>query len=166
MFSKGSNTSSSSAPSPNAETGTAPPREQTQPRAPTGGTGAPSIISADLTIVGNLTSKGDIQIDGTIQGDVSSQSVTVGEAAVVEGTLSAATIRVYGKVRGEIRAEAVTLAQSANVEGNVLHKTLTMESGAMLTGRLGQLSSEGSSKDAAAVSSGGSSAPDPSAGGR
>ncbi len=30
----------------------------------------PSIISADMKVVGNLHSSGDIQIDGTVEGDI------------------------------------------------------------------------------------------------
>ena len=30
----------------------------------------PSIIGEDLTITGNVTSKGEIQVDGEIQGDI------------------------------------------------------------------------------------------------
>ena len=37
----------------------------------TGTTGsAPSILSPDLKIVGNLESDGEIQIDGTVKGDI------------------------------------------------------------------------------------------------
>lgn len=159
MFSKGSNTSSSSSSSSaKDEARAAPAREPAEQRPSVAGGGAPSIISADLTIVGNLTSKGDVQIDGTIQGDISSRSLTIGEAAVVEGTLMAEAVRVYGTVRGEIQADAVTLARSANVEGNVLHKSLTMESGAVLTGRVGQLTSDRKAGQASAAASSGSGA--------
>ena len=44
-------------------------------------TGIPSIISPDLKIVGDLKSHGDIQIDGTIEGDINSRLLTVGEQA-------------------------------------------------------------------------------------
>ena len=33
---------------------------------------APSLLSSDLTITGNLESEGDMQIDGTIDGDIKS----------------------------------------------------------------------------------------------
>ncbi|MCZ6862947.1 MAG: polymer-forming cytoskeletal protein, partial [Alphaproteobacteria bacterium] len=57
-------------------------------------TGIPSIISPDLTIVGDLKSHGDIQIDGTIEGDINSRLLTVGEQATVEGCIVADTVRI------------------------------------------------------------------------
>ena len=46
----------------------------------------PSIISADLKITGNLESSGDIQVDGMVQGDITSRTLTIGEAARRLGT--------------------------------------------------------------------------------
>ena len=54
----------------------------------------PSIISADLRITGNLESDGDIQIDGTVDGDIRSGRITVSETAVVKGALEAETVRI------------------------------------------------------------------------
>jgi cytoskeletal protein CcmA (bactofilin family) len=99
----------------------------------------PSIISADLKIVGDLHSSGDLQIDGAIEGNISSRSLTIGESAVVRGTLVAETVRVYGEVFGEVKANAVTLAKTAKVEGDITHQSLTMEAGADLIGRLTRL---------------------------
>ena len=35
---------------------------------------SPSVISADTKIVGSVESQGDLQVDGTIEGDVNSRS--------------------------------------------------------------------------------------------
>ena len=40
---------------------------------------APSIIGEDLTVTGNVLSKGEVQVDGQIQGDVHCSSLIVGE---------------------------------------------------------------------------------------
>ncbi len=108
-------------------------------RAPSPRAGVPSIISADLKIVGDLHSNGDLQIDGAVEGDITSRSVTVGEGAVVRGSLVAENVRVYGAVFGQIKANSVTLAKTAKVEGNVVHQALSMEAGAALTGSLSRL---------------------------
>ncbi len=39
---------------------------------------SPSLLSSDLTIKGNVSSSGDIQIEGTIEGDVRAHLLTVG----------------------------------------------------------------------------------------
>jgi len=99
----------------------------------------PSIISADLKIVGNLASDGDLQIDGTIEGDITSRRVTVGESALVQGAILADSVRIYGTVSGEIKANLVNLAKSARVDGDIGHQSIAMEAGASVSGRLTRL---------------------------
>src|SRR5258708_26275342 len=45
---------------------------------------SPSLISADLKLEGSLTGGTEVQIDGTITGDVRVERVTIGEAGMVE----------------------------------------------------------------------------------
>src|SRR6516162_5150816 len=45
----------------------------------------PSIIGEDLTITGNVTSKGEVQVDGEIQGDIHCSSLLLGDKSQVRG---------------------------------------------------------------------------------
>jgi cytoskeletal protein CcmA (bactofilin family) len=101
--------------------------------------GTPSIISADLRITGNLHSNGDIQIDGRIDGNVDSKSLTIGDDAEVNGIISCERVRVCGKVSGEIRAAWIVLAKSARVSADLVHKSLEIESGASMEGSVSRL---------------------------
>jgi cytoskeletal protein CcmA (bactofilin family) len=96
--------------------------------------GVPSIISADLKIVGDLKSSGDIQIDGTVEGDIDSRMLTIGEGATVKGAIAAETVRISGSIFGQVKANTVILAKTAKVSGDITHETLTMEAGAILEG--------------------------------
>lgn len=104
--------------------------------ASTKASGVPSIISPDLKIVGDLKSNGDIQIDGTIEGDINSRLLTIGEQATVEGCIVADTVRISGTVKGQVKARMVHLDKAARVTGDVTHETLTMEAGAFLEGQV------------------------------
>jgi cytoskeletal protein CcmA (bactofilin family) len=106
------------------------------------GSGMPSIISADLKVIGDLHCAGDIQIEGTVEGDIKSQTVTVGEGAHVSGSIYGQTVRVSGNVKGQIEAKSVTLAKSAQVTGDVVHETLSIEAGAHLEGMCRRLQSD------------------------
>lgn len=106
------------------------------------GSGMPSIISTDLKVVGDLHCAGDIQIEGTVEGDIKSQTVTVGEGAQVSGSIYGQTVRVSGNVKGQIEAKSVTLAKSAQVTGDVVHETLSIEAGAHLEGMCRRLQSD------------------------
>ena len=107
-----------------------PPVQNNQPRA------VPSIISADLKIVGDLISSGEIQVDGEVQGDIRSKVLLVGEGASIKGEIQADTVRVHGNVNGQIKATFVNLAKTAHVVGDILHENLSIQEGAFLEGHI------------------------------
>lgn len=94
----------------------------------------PSIISADLKIVGDLSSDGEIQIDGSIDGDIRTKSLLVGETADIKGEIVAETVVVHGAITGQIKSRDVNLAKTAHVVGDVLHENLSIDTGAFLEG--------------------------------
>lgn len=119
----------------------------------------PSLIGSDLTITGNLVSKGEIQIEGEVQGDIRSTNVVVGESANITGSISAEEIVVRGKVMGSVRGKRVLLQTASHVEGDIYHQTLAIEQGAYFEGKsrrsgdpLNEHGSEAASKTATATS--------------
>jgi len=100
----------------------------------TGSKAAPSVLSSDLTITGNVASSGDIQVEGTIEGDIRAAHLTVGETATVRGEVVAEEVVVHGRVVGRLRGLKVRLSASARVEGDIIHKTIAIESGAHFEG--------------------------------
>ncbi len=96
---------------------------------------APSIIGEDLSVTGNIVSKGAVQVDGEIQGDVHCTSLVIGEKARVNGGLVAEEVEVCGNVTGSIRATRVTLKASSHVEGDIHHQTISIEQGAFFEGK-------------------------------
>jgi cytoskeletal protein CcmA (bactofilin family) len=95
---------------------------------------APSIISADLVVSGTLTSTGDIQIDGRVEGDVRSAGLVVGDKAFIQGEVLAEDLTVRGRIQGSIRARKVLLCSTCHVEGNILHEAFSVETGAFFEG--------------------------------
>jgi len=96
---------------------------------------APSIIGEDLTVTGNVLSKGEVQVDGQIQGDVHCSSLIVGEKAQITGGIVAEDVVVRGQVMGSIRGVRVTLQASSHVEGDIFHQSLAIEQGAFFEGK-------------------------------
>ncbi len=93
-----------------------------------------SLLSADLTVVGNLKTTGDILVEGTVEGDVRAHLLTVGEGATVRGEIVADDIVINGRVVGKVRGLKVRLTATARVEGDIIHKTIAIESGAHFEG--------------------------------
>jgi cytoskeletal protein CcmA (bactofilin family) len=96
---------------------------------------APSIISSDLTVRGALSSAGDIQVDGRVEGDIRSASLVVSEKAEIRGELVATSVMVRGRVHGSIRGRQVVLSRTSHVEGDIWYETLDVEAGAFVEGR-------------------------------
>jgi cytoskeletal protein CcmA (bactofilin family) len=96
---------------------------------------APSVIGPDLTINGNLVSKGEVQIDGEVQGDIQGTYVVIGEKARITGSIVAEEIVVRGHVMGSVRGKRVMLQSSSHVEGDIFHQALAIEQGAFFEGK-------------------------------
>ena len=95
---------------------------------------APSIISSDLSINGNLSSEGDIQVDGTVEGDIVSKKLTVSSTATVRGAIECDDVVIAGNVTGQIKARHVTLIKTARVIADVIQERLSIEPGAFFEG--------------------------------
>jgi len=93
-----------------------------------------SVLSADLHITGNLKTTGDIQIEGTVEGDIRAHLLTVGDGATVKGEVVADDVVVNGRIVGRVRGLKVRLTSTARVEGDIIHKTIAIESGAHFEG--------------------------------
>ena len=108
-----------------------------RPAATSGRTGqtSQSQIGTDLTIIGNLVSKGEVHIDGEVQGDLHAANIVVGESARITGGIVADEVIVRGTVMGSIRGKRVVLQSSSKVEGDIFHSQLAIEQGAFFEGK-------------------------------
>ncbi len=96
---------------------------------------APSILSSDLHVIGNLNSDGEIQVDGVVDGDIFTTTLMVGESAVIKGEIHADVLIVHGTVNGQINGRSVSLMKTSHVIGDIHHEELAIEKGAFLEGR-------------------------------
>ena len=93
-----------------------------------------STIGEDLTITGNVTSKGELHLNGRVLGDVHCVALVLGENAQLEGNVVAEDVMVRGRIVGSVRARRVSLQANSHVEGNLFHKSLSLEQGTHFEG--------------------------------
>jgi cytoskeletal protein CcmA (bactofilin family) len=93
-----------------------------------------SFIDASLTIVGDLHSEGDVQIDGRICGNVACAQLIVGKDAAITGTVKAEQAIVRGSITGTIRACVVILQETARVKSDIAYTLLAIDDGAEYEG--------------------------------
>ncbi len=110
-------------------------RPSPSPLRATTSSGAPSVIGPDLLITGNLVSKGEVQIDGEVQGDIHGTHIVIGERAKITGGIVAEEVVVRGHVMGSVRGKRVLLQNASHVEGDIYHQTLAIEQGAFFEGK-------------------------------
>lgn len=140
MFSKAKPGKQSDAKSMNSAPQEAPVQQVNMQAAPRKGSGVmktagvPSIISSDVVMRGNINSAGEIQFDGSLEGDIKAGSLIIGEKASVKGEVVCETVTVRGRVEGGIRAKSVSLASTAHIMGDILHSSLSVETGAHFEG--------------------------------
>jgi cytoskeletal protein CcmA (bactofilin family) len=88
-----------------------------------------SLIGAGTTIKGDITSNGDIRIDGTLKGNIiGSAKVLIGPEGVVEGDIEGQQADVLGTVTGKILVkDLLNLRGKCIVKGNIQALKLQIE---------------------------------------
>jgi len=108
--------------------------EPVKPRSAASRAAGPSIISADVKMKGTVSSQGELQIDGVIEGDVRASALTIGDTGAVKGEVIAESVVVRGAVEGCIRGRKVQLCTGAKVHGDIFHTSLAIEPNAVFEG--------------------------------
>lgn len=98
--------------------------------------GAVNIIGVGTIITGDIQSKGDIRIDGTLKGAVKTTGkVVVGKAGIIEGDVECNNADVAGTLNAKISVdELLALKATAKLTGDLITNKLAIEPGAAFTG--------------------------------
>lgn len=100
------------------------------------------LIGAGTVIEGDLTFDGGLRVDGRVHGNVISVegkpgTLVLSETARIEGEIRVSHVVINGTVVGPVHAaDYVELQSKANVTGDVYYRTLEMQLGAVVQGRL------------------------------
>ncbi|MDZ3838856.1 MAG: polymer-forming cytoskeletal protein [Rhodospirillales bacterium] len=130
------------------------PRHSCSAAAAGGRSAIPSLLGSDLRITGDISSSGEVQVDGRVEGDIIADCLVVSETGVVDGAIAANSVRVLGTVNGPITAGSVKLGRSARVTGDIVHQTLSVEEGAFVSGHCRRSDADGLVEEEAAEEDG------------
>jgi cytoskeletal protein CcmA (bactofilin family) len=101
-----------------------------------------SLVGAGTKIEGNISFTGGLRVDGEIKGNVIADpskpsTLVLSENARVEGEIRVTHLVVNGTIVGPVDATAyLELQAKAKVTGDVHYKTLEIQLGAIVEGRL------------------------------
>jgi len=111
-----------------------------------------TLIGAEVRIDGNISFSGGLRVDGEVNGNIVAvpgkpSTLVLSEHGRVNGEISVTHLMLNGVVEGAVRAaEYLELQSKAKVVGNVHYKTLEIQLGAIVEGRLIHLSDAVSDK--------------------
>lgn len=98
---------------------------------------APTCMIAKGTMLeGKFTSSEDVQINGTIKGEVQCKKrLLMGPTGWIEGTIHTHTAIIKGHIKGTIIVQGVLhLHSTAKIDGTILAASLQVEEGAQYNG--------------------------------
>jgi len=83
-----------------------------------------TFISKEMEVTGNFKGKGAVQVEGTLHGNISVDSVVVGEYGTVNGIITANNVVINGKLIGSIRCNSLEIMQNGSVSNKTVSKNL------------------------------------------
>jgi cytoskeletal protein CcmA (bactofilin family) len=93
-------------------------------------------IGVGTIITGDVQSKGDIRVDGTLKGSVkTSGKVVLGKEGIIEGGVICNSADVSGTIKAKITvSQLLSLKATAKLNGDIITNKLSIEPGAAFTG--------------------------------
>ncbi len=99
---------------------------------------AATLIAKGVKLEGEFKSQGDVQIEGEVQGKVAAAgTLTIGPEAVITADVTADEAVISGVLNGNLTvAKQIVLHSSARVKGDIVAERISVESGAVIDGRV------------------------------
>lgn len=97
-----------------------------------------TVVGPSVNVEGDFASDGNIVVKGTVTGSVhTSRNLLVEPGAKIVANVKAGSATIAGEVRGNMKVkEYVELTATARVVGDIEAKTIAIEAGALLFGKV------------------------------
>jgi len=95
------------------------------------------MIGEGVTITGTIKANSKVTIQGTVDGDIECNSITISKSGNVKGKIKTDTITVEGKAEGEVNADDVlNIKSTGHVSGKVFYGEIQIEEGGKISGEI------------------------------
>ena len=93
-------------------------------------------IGVGTVVMGDVQSKGDIRVDGTLKGSVNtSGKVVLGKDGIIEGDVTCNSADISGAIKAKITvSKLLSLKATSKLNGDIITNKLSIEPGATFTG--------------------------------
>jgi cytoskeletal protein CcmA (bactofilin family) len=95
-----------------------------------------NLLGVGTTITGDINSNGDIRINGTLTGNLSTKGrIIIGETGKIKGEINCKNADILGQVEGKLFAtESLSLKATASVIGDITIGRIAVEPGCKFNG--------------------------------
>lgn len=109
-----------------------------------------TVVGPSVNVEGDFASEGNIIVKGSVAGSVhTSRHLAVEVGAKIMANVRAGTARIAGEVKGNMKVkEILELTATARVVGDIDAKTLIVEAGALIMGKVSMAGLEASESKA------------------
>ena len=100
------------------------------------------LLGKEIKIIGKISSKGALQLDGDLEGEITASKLVIEKSAKVVGSVTSDDLVIKGRIIGPVFGKKVRFGSSARVEGDTFHETIAIEDGAYYEGSIKRYSNE------------------------
>lgn len=95
-----------------------------------------NVIGEGTKIIGDLTSEGDLRIDGFVEGNIVTKAkCVIGASSIVTGNIEARNCDVSGKLTGNLKVNDLLLIKaSGQINGDIATAKMVVENGGEFNG--------------------------------
>ena len=101
-----------------------------------------TLIGSDISIIGDISYEGIVHIEASVEGSLvanksKDSKLYINKTSIIKGYVDATNVAINGTIFGNVYAyELLQLGSDAVVKGNIFYKSIEMEVGAKIDGRL------------------------------
>ena len=89
-----------------------------------------------MAVEGDISSQGDIEVDGKVKGNLSGEEISVLSSGSVDGSISCTSINIDGNVSGKISVQDLAVNSTGKVSADVTYQSIATQKGARIDGKL------------------------------
>ena len=106
------------------------------------GSSSPSLLGKEIKVIGKITSKGALRLEGVLEGEIKASKLVIEKSAKVVGSVTSEDLVIKGRIIGPVFGKKVRFGSSARVEGDTFHETIAIEDGAYYEGSIRRYNSD------------------------
>ena len=101
-----------------------------------GDAAVPTVISTDLSIIGNLISEGSIDVAGRVEGNINCNELNLRPTGFIKGDVFGKHVKINGEIQGVVKAKQVSIGEKGTVHCFVIYESLAISEGAVIFGQM------------------------------